>query len=116
MFRRIEALLDPTGPEPSHHRRRVLSDSIGITSTRRAGWRCALFIVGGLIAVLDTTIPTFIGRVVALVSTHTPDTLLRECWRELLGMAIVHRPGASADATSRTRSSSIRSSTPVSPI
>ena len=38
---------------------------------------------------LDATIPAFIGRVVALVSTHTPDTLLHDAWPQLLGMAAV---------------------------
>ena len=32
----------------------------------------ALFVFGGLIAMLDATIPVFIGRVVGLVSTHAP--------------------------------------------
>ena len=47
----------------------------------------ALFIFGGLIAMLDVTIPAFIGRVVGLVSTHAPADLLRETWPQLLTMA-----------------------------
>ena len=38
----------------------------------------ALFIFGGLIAMLDVTIPAFIGRVVGLVSTHAPADFLRD--------------------------------------
>ena len=68
---------------------RVLFDFTGITSVRRVGWRCLCIVVGGLIAVLDTTIPTFIGRVVSLVSTHAPDRLFQETWPQLLGMAVV---------------------------
>jgi ATP-binding cassette, subfamily B, multidrug efflux pump len=89
MLRRFEALLNPTGPEPNP------PPNVGLVRfywhyIRQARWLAvSLYVVGGLIAILDTTIPTFIGRIVALVSTHPPDLLLRECWRELLGMAIV---------------------------
>jgi ATP-binding cassette subfamily B multidrug efflux pump len=48
-----------------------------------------LFCAGLVVAMLDITIPLFIGRVVTLVSTHAPATLLREAWPQLLGMAAV---------------------------
>jgi ATP-binding cassette subfamily B multidrug efflux pump len=89
MLRRFEALLDPTGPKPDP------PPNAGLVRfywhyIRQARWLAvSLYVVGGLIAILDTTIPTFIGRIVSLVSTHAPDLLLRDCWRELLGMAIV---------------------------
>ena len=40
-------------------------------------------------ALLDTTIPVFIGRVVTMVSSRTPDSVLHDFWRQLLGMALV---------------------------
>jgi ATP-binding cassette subfamily B multidrug efflux pump len=89
MLRRFEALLDPTGPQPTP------PPNAGLVRfywhyIRQARWLAAsLYVVGGLIAVLDTTIPTFIGRVVSLVSTHAPETLFRDSWRELVGMAVV---------------------------
>ncbi len=89
MFRRIEALLDPTGPEPTQ------PPTAGLVRfywhyIRQVRWLAvALFVVGGTTAILDTTIPTFIGRIVTLVSTHSPDALLRETWPQLLFMAIV---------------------------
>jgi ATP-binding cassette, subfamily B, multidrug efflux pump len=89
MLRRIESLLDPTGPDPGP------PPTAGLIRfywhyIRQARWLAVwLYVVGGLIAILDTTIPTFIGRVVSLVSTHAPDLLLRDSWRELLTMAIV---------------------------
>ena len=46
--------------------------STGTSSARCAGSSSALFVFGGLIAMLDVTIPAFIGRVVGLVSTHAP--------------------------------------------
>jgi ATP-binding cassette subfamily B multidrug efflux pump len=55
---------------------------------RQTRWLvAALFVGGGLIAVLDASIPAFIGRVVALVSSHTPSTLFHDSWRQLLAMA-----------------------------
>ena len=89
MLRRFEALLNPTGPDPGP------PPTAGLVRfywhyIRQARWLAvSLYVVGGLIAILDTTIPSFIGRVVSLVSTHAPDSLLHDCWRELLGMAIV---------------------------
>ena len=57
---------------------------------RQARWLTAgLFLGGGVIAVLDASIPAFIGRVVSLVSTHAPATLLRDAWPQLAVMAAV---------------------------
>jgi ATP-binding cassette subfamily B multidrug efflux pump len=89
MLRRFEALLDPTGPEPN------APPTAGLVRfywhyIRQARWLAVwLYLVGGLIAILDTTIPTFIGKVVGLVSTHAPDRLLADCWPQLLVMGIV---------------------------
>lgn len=47
----------------------------------------AMFIFGGILAVLDATIPAFIGRVVGLVSSHAPGALLRDAWPRLAIMA-----------------------------
>jgi ATP-binding cassette, subfamily B, multidrug efflux pump len=49
----------------------------------------ALFVTGFGVAILDTTIPVFIGRVVGLISTRPPEALLEESWPDLLGMALV---------------------------
>ena len=56
----------------------------------------ALFVCGGLIAMLDAAVPAFIGRIVSLVSTHTPATLMPETWPQFALMAAVLllvRPG-----------------------
>jgi ATP-binding cassette subfamily B multidrug efflux pump len=87
MFRRIEALLDPTASTPDEPPIRGLL-SFYWHFIRKTRWLVvALFVGGGLIAMLDASIPAFIGRVVSLVSTHTPRTLLRDSWRQLLAMA-----------------------------
>jgi ATP-binding cassette subfamily B multidrug efflux pump len=49
----------------------------------------ALFAVGFMVAALDTTIPVFIGRLVKLISTVSPEVMLREHWHQLLLMALV---------------------------
>jgi ATP-binding cassette, subfamily B, multidrug efflux pump len=89
MFRQIESLIDPTGPEP---------EQPPIAGLLRFYWHfirqvrwvaVALFFVGGVLAILDTMIPTFIGRIVGLVSKYTPDTLFHEAWPVLLFMALI---------------------------
>jgi ATP-binding cassette subfamily B multidrug efflux pump len=48
-----------------------------------------LFVVGLFVALIDTLIPIFIGRVVTLVTTSQPDRLLADHWPLLAGMAMV---------------------------
>ncbi len=94
MFHFFERLLTPTAlppdaaPPPVDGPRALLRfywHFIG-----QAPWLvAALFATGLLVALLDTTIPVFIGRVASLVSTRTPATLFHEAGRQLLGMAAV---------------------------
>ncbi len=59
----------------------------------------ALFVAGSIVALLDTTVPVFIGRLVGLVSNHQPGTLLHEAWPQLALMAfvlLIARPAANA--------------------
>jgi ATP-binding cassette subfamily B multidrug efflux pump len=95
MLRRFEALLDPTArlPEVPPTPGSSPGASSGLWQfywhfIRQGHWLVvALFVFGGLIAMLDVTIPAFIGRVVGLVSTHAPEDLLRQTWPQLLVMA-----------------------------
>ena len=48
-----------------------------------------LFAIGFVVALLDVTIPVFIGRVVDLVSHNSPQDLLATYWPQLAGMAAV---------------------------
>jgi len=89
LFRLFEKLVDPTAqpddtaPPPGlaafywHHARQVRHLVV------------ALFMAGSVVALLDTTIPVFIGRLVSLASTHAPDALFRDAWPQLAGMAAV---------------------------
>jgi len=49
----------------------------------------ALFVAGFIVAIMDTMIPIFIGRVVTLVTSAQPATLFAEHGATLLGMALV---------------------------
>jgi ATP-binding cassette, subfamily B, multidrug efflux pump len=95
MLRRFEALLDPTAGTPAPPPNAGLVRFYWFYIRQVTGLTIALFICGGLIAVLDTMIPAFIGKVVSLVSSHTPETLFHDQGLTLLGMAgviLVVRP------------------------
>jgi ATP-binding cassette, subfamily B, multidrug efflux pump len=49
----------------------------------------ALFVAGFVVALLDSMIPYFIGRIVTLVTSSKPERLLADSWHLLLGMAVV---------------------------
>jgi ATP-binding cassette subfamily B multidrug efflux pump len=53
------------------------------------GLFAALFVAGLLVALLDSLIPVFIGRVVALITVSAPERLFAESWHMLAGMALV---------------------------
>jgi ATP-binding cassette subfamily B multidrug efflux pump len=89
MLRRFEALLDPTAGEPLPPPDGGLVRFYWHYIRQVRGLTASLFVVGGMLAVLDALIPAFIGRVVGLVSTHAPATLFREQGGALIGMAFV---------------------------
>ena len=49
----------------------------------------ALFVAGFIVALLDTMVPIFIGRMVTLVTTAKPETLFADHGPMLLGMALL---------------------------
>jgi ATP-binding cassette subfamily B multidrug efflux pump len=89
MFALFERLLKPTelpeNPEPPpgllgfywHYARQAKGLFVG------------LFVAGFAVAVLDSMIPVFIGRVVTLITSSRPDELFATYWPHLLGMAVV---------------------------
>jgi ATP-binding cassette, subfamily B, multidrug efflux pump len=88
-FRVFETLLEPTALPPKD------PPPAGLAAfywhyVRQTHWLVvALFCAGFIVATLDSMIPVFIGRVVTLISSHEPGTLLREAWTTLLGMGAV---------------------------
>jgi ATP-binding cassette, subfamily B, multidrug efflux pump len=89
LFRFFEGLLEPTalpsqGPPPA-----ALAAFYWHYARQARGLVIALFGAGFVVALIDTTIPVFVGRVITLVSSHEPGSLMRDSWRPLLGMALV---------------------------
>ena len=102
MFRWFEDRLRPT-ELPSDSTPPVAADGRGLARfywhfVRQArGLVAALFIIGLMVALLDTAIPLFIGRVVTLASTIAPAELIPSACPQLLGMAatlLILRPAA----------------------
>jgi ATP-binding cassette subfamily B multidrug efflux pump len=89
MIRAIEALLDPTGADPLPPPASGLARFYWHFVRQTRGPILALFAAGLLVALLDTTIPLFIGRVVGFVSAYAPDQLFAAAGRPLLGMGAV---------------------------
>jgi ATP-binding cassette subfamily B multidrug efflux pump len=96
MFSFFEKVLNPTGvperPEPP-------PGLIGFYwhfARQAKGLFLALFVVEFFVAILDTAVPWFIGRVVKLITSVPADRFVAETWPWLLGMALVimvARPG-----------------------
>ena len=89
MFKLFEKALNSTGlpqqPEPPAS----LSAFYWHFARQAKGLFILLFITGFIVALLDATIPVFIGRVVTLVTASQPDKLFAESLPILLGMAAV---------------------------
>ena len=89
MFRVFEKLLTPTA-DPSDATPPKELTAFYLHFARQArGLLIALFAVGSLVALLDLLIPLFLGKVVELVSSHSPAELFRDYWPHLLGMAAI---------------------------
>ncbi len=89
MLRRIERLLNPTAETPREPPTEGLMRFYG-HFVRQVRWPiAALFFTGLLVALLDITIPIFIGRVVSLVTSHRPGKLFAGAGFELVVMALI---------------------------
>ena len=89
MFRLFETALDPTHqparPEPPA---RLLAFYWHFARQAK-GLFAGLFAAGFAVALLDSLIPVFIGRVVTLITSSRPETLFATFWPILAGMAVV---------------------------
>jgi ATP-binding cassette subfamily B multidrug efflux pump len=89
MFARFERLLTPTGvperPEPPPG----LIAFFWHFARQAKGLFIGLFVAGFFVALLDSLIPVFIGRVVTLITASKPDELFANSWPLLAGMAVV---------------------------
>src|SRR6202049_1649446 len=89
MFKLFERLLKPTDtPE----RAEPPPDFVAFFwhfARQAKGLFAALFAAGLLVALLDSTIPVFMGRIVTLITASPPSDLFSKFWPHLLGMAMV---------------------------
>jgi ATP-binding cassette, subfamily B, multidrug efflux pump len=89
MFRLFERALKTTAsPEASAPPAGLVAFYWHFASQAK-GLFAALFAAGFVVALLDITIPVFIGKVVTLITTTKPDDLLAQFWPLLIGMAVV---------------------------
>ena len=87
MFRLFEKALDPTELPAQSQPPAGLIAFYWHFARQAKGLFAALFVAGLIVALLDSTIPVFIGRIVTLVTSSHPETLWTENWHLLLGMA-----------------------------
>jgi ATP-binding cassette subfamily B multidrug efflux pump len=95
LFRTFERMIPPTRrperPEPPPDLLRFYWHFV----RQARGLFAALLVAGFVVALLDTAIPIFIGRIVGLVTAHSADSLMAEAWPTLLlmaGVMLVARP------------------------
>jgi ATP-binding cassette subfamily B multidrug efflux pump len=96
LFQHFETLVEPTGPVPDATPPAGLLAYFRYFTGQMPGLIIRLFIGGFLVAVLDTAIPSCIGRITALLGTHAPGTLLADAWPQFAVMALIvfiARPG-----------------------
>src|ERR1044071_1667159 len=89
MFRLFESALDPTEKPAETQPPTGLVAFYWHFARQAKGLFVALFVTGFFVAVLDASIPAFMGRIVTLVTSANPQTLWTEHWMLLLGMAVV---------------------------
>jgi len=96
MFSFFERILAPTAP-PEHPEPPAGLIAFFWHFARQAKWLfVALFVVELFVALTDSAIPWFMGRIVTMVTTIRPERFLAEGWPWLAGMAVVvliMRPG-----------------------
>src|SRR5690242_9946802 len=89
MFRLFETALNPTEPPAQPQPPAGLFAFYWHFARQAKGLFAALFVAGFIVAVLDSSVPAFMGRIVTLVTSSNPQTLWTEQWPLLTGMALV---------------------------
>jgi len=89
LFKRFETSLHPTGASQPDTPPADLVAFYWHFARQAKGLFIALFVAGLVVALLDSTIPAFIGRIVTLVTQNTPQQLVAGHWHLLAGMATV---------------------------
>ena len=89
MFRLFEKSLDPTHQPARPDPPAGLVAFYWHYARQAKGLFAALFATGLTVALLDSMVPVFMGRVVSLVTASDPARLWDDSWRTLIGMAAV---------------------------
>jgi ATP-binding cassette, subfamily B, multidrug efflux pump len=89
MFRLFERALNPTRQPANVEPPDGLVAFYWHFAQQAKGLLIALFFTGFLVALLDSFVPLFMGRIVTLVTASAPDRLLQESWPLLAGMTFV---------------------------
>ena len=89
MFRLFEKALNPTEPPARSQPPAALVAFYWHFARQAKGLFVALFVAGFIVAVLDASIPAFMGYIVTLVTSSKPETLWADSWPMLLAMAVV---------------------------
>src|SRR5581483_6691063 len=96
MLRFFEKVLNPTGIPANPVPPERLVPFYWHFARQAKGLFIALFVIELFVALLDTAVPWFMGKVVSLVSKVPADRFLADTWPWLVGMALiilVARPG-----------------------
>jgi len=89
MFKLFERLLNPTDTPAAAEPPASFVAFFWHFIRQSKGLFVALFAAGFVVALLDSTIPVFIGRIVTLITASPPDQLFGNFWPHLIGMALV---------------------------
>jgi ATP-binding cassette subfamily B multidrug efflux pump len=89
MFALFERLLQPTTPPRQPEPPPGLIAFYWHFARQAKGLFAGLFAAGFALALLDSLIPVFMGRIVTLITTSAPETLFATFWPLLAGMAVV---------------------------
>ncbi len=89
MFKLFERLLNPTDTPAQTEPPASFTAFFWHFIRQSKGLFVALFAAGFVVALLDSTIPVFMGRIVTLITTNSPQDLFAQYWPHLIGMALV---------------------------
>jgi ATP-binding cassette subfamily B multidrug efflux pump len=89
MFTLFERLLRPTDTPEQAEPPPGFVDFFWHFARQAKGLCAALFAAGFVVAMLDSTIPVFMGRIVTLITQSPPEELFTRFWPHLAGMAVV---------------------------
>jgi ATP-binding cassette subfamily B multidrug efflux pump len=89
MFGVLEGVLQPTAPPDQPEPPAGLMAFYWHFARQAKGLLAALFVAGLAVALLDSTVPVFVGRIVLLLTASRPERLFADYGHLLAGMALV---------------------------